>query len=73
MKRLTMTGPDTLTYRVTYSDPEVYTAPWTAEVEWTRDGSYRLYEYACHEGNAVRDWVMASRARRRKGTGAKGK
>ena len=73
VERLTMTGPDTLTYRVTYSDPEVYTAPWTAEVEWIRDGSYRLYEYACHEGNAVRDWVMASRAQRRKGTGAKGK
>jgi hypothetical protein len=73
VERLTMTGPDTLTYRVTYSDPEVYTAPWTAEVEWTRDDSYKLYEYACHEGNAVRDWVMASRAQRRKEPRVKGK
>jgi hypothetical protein len=73
VERLTMTGPNILTYRVTYFDPEVYTAPWTAEVEWTRDDSYRLYEYACHEGNAVRDWVMASRAQRRKDAAAKGK
>lgn len=65
VERLTMTGPGTLTYRVTYSDPEVYTAPWTAEVEWTRDDNYRLYEFACHEGNGVREWVMASRARRK--------
>jgi hypothetical protein len=71
VERLTMTGPNTLTYRVTYSDPEVYTAPWTAEVEWTRDDSYRLYEYACHEGNAVRDWITASRAQRRKEAGGK--
>jgi hypothetical protein len=73
VERLTMTGPDTVAYRVTYSDPEVYTAPWTAEVDWTRDDNYRLYEYACHEGNAVRDWIMASRAQRRKGAVVKGK
>jgi hypothetical protein len=66
VERLTMTGPNTLTYRVTYSDPEVYTAPWTAEVEWTRDDKYQLYEFACHEGNAVRDWITASRAQRKK-------
>ena len=66
VERLTMTGPKTLAYSITYTDPEVFTAPWTAEVEWTRDDTYRLYEYACHEGNAVRDWIMASRAQRRK-------
>jgi len=62
-----MTGPDTLTYRVTYSDPEVYTAPWTAEFEWTRDDGYRLYEFACHEGNQVREMITGSRAERRLG------
>jgi hypothetical protein len=67
VERLTMTGPDTLTYRVTYSDPEVYTAPWTAEFEWTRDDGYRLYEFACHEGNQVREMITGSRAERRLG------
>jgi hypothetical protein len=66
VERLTMTGPDTLTYQVTYSDPDVFTAPWTAEVEWARDDKYQMYEYACHEGNGVREWITASRARRKK-------
>lgn len=64
VERLTMTGPRTLAYRVTYSDPDVFAAPWTAEVEWTRDDAYQMYEFACHEGNAVREWIAASRARR---------
>jgi hypothetical protein len=70
VERLTMTGPNSLLYRVTYSDPDVYTAPWTAEVEWTRDDGYRLYEFACHEGNEVRQLITSSRAQRREATGA---
>jgi hypothetical protein len=72
VERLTMTGPDTMTYRVTYTDPDVFTAPWTAEVEWTRDDKYRLYEYACHEGNRVREWIGASRAQRSEGRAGEG-
>jgi hypothetical protein len=66
VERLTMTRPDTLAYEVTYSDPEVFTAPWTVEDEWTRDDKYRLYEFACHEGNEVRELITASRAQRKK-------
>jgi hypothetical protein len=69
VERLTMTGPDTLSYRFTYSDPAVYTAPWTAEFEWTRNEEYRLYEYACHERNQVREMIAGSRAERRLGLG----
>lgn len=66
VERLTMTGPDTIAYQVTYADPEVYTAPWTVALEWERDDSYRIYEFACHEGNAsVRDMIEASRAQRK--------
>jgi hypothetical protein len=66
VERLTMTGPDTIAYAVTYTDPQVFTAPWTVELEWTRDSAYRLHEYACHEGNvAIRDMIKASRAQRR--------
>jgi hypothetical protein len=65
VERLTMTGPDTILYEVTYSDPVIWTAPFTARLDWRRDETYRMFEYACHEGNAVvRDNIVASRAQR---------
>lgn len=67
VERLTMTGPDTIAYAVTYTDPEVFTAPWTIELEWTRNAGYRLHEFACHEGNGVRNMITASRAQRQSG------
>jgi hypothetical protein len=67
VERLTMTGPETLVYEVTYTDPNVFTAPWTAQVEWTRDHHYQMYEFACHEGNVqVRTMISNSRAQRAK-------
>jgi len=66
VERLTMTSPNTLTYELTYDDPDVYTAPWTARIEWVRDDGYQFYEYACHEGNhAIRGYITSSRAKRR--------
>lgn len=68
VERLTMTGPRTLVYQVTYSDPDVFTAPWTVQVEWARDDKYQIYEFACHEGNVqVRTMISNSRAQRRLG------
>ncbi len=32
-ERLTLTGPDTITYELAYSDPEVFTAPWSARID----------------------------------------
>ncbi|MEO6041294.1 MAG: hypothetical protein ABIP41_05295 [Croceibacterium sp.] len=65
VERLTMTGPNSLTYEITYSDPEVYTQPWTARLEWARDDKYQFFEYACHEGDVqVRNYITASRAYR---------
>ncbi|HYD23249.1 MAG TPA: hypothetical protein VEB68_00505 [Croceibacterium sp.] len=64
-ERLTMTGPDTITYEMTYDDPEVFTGPWTVRFDWTRDDDYAFYEYACHEGNVqVRNYITSSRAGR---------
>ena len=63
VERLTMTGPNTMVYEVTYTDPEVYTAPWTARLEWARNDNYQFYEYACHEGDEqVRNYIIASKA-----------
>lgn len=66
VERLTLTGPNTMAYEVTYTDPAVFTAPWTAELEWTRDDTYQMYEYACHEANEIRELITSSRARRAK-------
>ncbi|BBC74302.1 conserved hypothetical protein [Altererythrobacter sp. B11] len=65
VERLTMTGPNTIVHELTYSDPKVYTKPWTTRIEWTRDDDYQFFEYACHEGNHMpRDYISASRAHR---------
>ncbi len=63
VERLTMTGPNAIVHELTYSDPQVYTAPWTTRIEWSRDENYQFFEYACHEGNYMpRDYISASRA-----------
>lgn len=65
VERLTMIGPDAIMHELTYSDPEIFTVPWTARTQWTRDEDYVSYEYACHEGNyAIRDYISASRGQR---------
>jgi hypothetical protein len=65
VERLTMIGPDKITYEMTYSDPPVFTAPWTLRVDWTRDEKYAFYEYACFEGDVqVRNFINSSRAAR---------
>ena len=64
-ERLTMTGPDSIVYEVTWNDPVVFTGPWTARLDWQRDDDYQMFEYACHEGNVqVRNYITASRAQR---------
>ncbi|HEY6817712.1 MAG TPA: hypothetical protein VI168_19425 [Croceibacterium sp.] len=63
-ERLTSTGPDTIDYRVTYDDPDTFTAPWTVALERTRDDGYAIYEYACHERNTVREAITSARALR---------
>src|SRR5580765_7243933 len=35
----------------TIDDPKMYTGPWTVSIPMHRDPTYRIYEYACHEGN----------------------
>jgi hypothetical protein len=65
IERLTMTGPNAILYQITYDDPEVFTAPWTAQLEWARDQKYAFFEYACHEGNVmIRNYINSSRALR---------
>ncbi len=54
VERWRRTGPDSLEYIVTIADPTVWTRPWTAKQEFTRqsDQDNRLYnEPRCIEGN----------------------
>ena len=53
VERLTRTGPDTIQYEARVEDPDVLTAPWRMSFPWTRNDHYKIYEYACHEGNTV--------------------
>lgn len=64
VERLTPTGPDTLQYEARVEDPDVLTAPWKMAFPWTRDDSYRIYEYACHEGNEqIGDYIRSTSPR----------
>jgi hypothetical protein len=54
IERWTRSDPDTLEYAVTVEDPTVWTRPWTAKQEFTRqsDQDNRIYaEPRCIEGN----------------------
>lgn len=63
VERFTMTGPDSIVYEMSYSDPVVFSAPWTVRLDWQRNDSYQFFEYACHEGNVqIRNYITSSRA-----------
>ena len=49
-ERLTRVDVDTLLYKYTYDDPEVFTRTFTASIPLRRTDN-TLFEYACHEGN----------------------
>lgn len=50
VERFTRTDNDTIEYRLTVTDPNTYSRPWTLENSlWRTDE--RIYEVACHEGN----------------------
>jgi hypothetical protein len=64
-ERFTRTADDTIEYKMTVSDPEVLTAPWSAEFPLKLDNKYEMFEYACHEGNtAIRNYIETSRFER---------
>ena len=50
IERFTRTGPETLLYEFTVTDPTTWTRPWSAAVPMLKTDE-GVYEYACHEGN----------------------
>lgn len=68
VERFTRTGPDVLQYEVTIDDPQTWARPWTVSFPLRRDPDYRMFEYACHEGNhAMQNVLSGSRADERAG------
>jgi hypothetical protein len=65
VERFTMTGPNSIAYEMTWTDPVVFTSPWSARLDWQRDDNYGIFEYACTEGDVqIRNYISASRAGR---------
>ena len=50
-ERFTRISPNDLSYDLTVNDPKTWTKPWTLHMPYKLDPSYKIYEYACHEGN----------------------
>jgi hypothetical protein len=50
-ERFTRVSDRTIDYEVTITDPKVFSSPWKIAMPLTRDDSYQMFEYACHEGN----------------------
>ena len=50
VERFTRTGPNTLRYEYTVSDPNTWTKPWSVEAPLPRVDP-PIYEFACHEQN----------------------
>jgi len=59
VERFTPVDANTIMYRVTIEDKNVYTAPWTVEIPLTRDPKYVIYEYSCQEGNYATPNILA--------------
>jgi hypothetical protein len=68
IERLSRSGAGELLYRATLDDPAAFTKPWTIEYPLVATTD-RIFEYACHEGNA---WVESALSAARKAEAAAG-
>ena len=63
VERFTRVSASTIHYDVTIDDPKMYTRSWKVAIPLERDDDYRIFEYACHEGNhAVENVLRSARA-----------
>src|SRR5438105_4095860 len=58
VERFTRVDANTIDYQATIEDPRMFTAPWTVAIPLHRNPGYRIYEYACHEGNRAVEGVL---------------
>ena len=58
VERFTRTGPGSIDYEMTLSDPSTYTRDWTVVLPMIANGG-GMFEYACHEGNYGMEGILA--------------
>ena len=58
VERFERVSDDTILWRATITDPEIYTAPWTVELPLVNRGGAKMFEYACHEGNQATGLIL---------------
>ena len=62
VERFTRVDANTIQYQATIDDPNVYTRPWTVAFPMNKDDKYRIFEYACHEGNHALEHMLSQSA-----------
>jgi hypothetical protein len=70
VERFTIVAPNEIRYEIAIDDPTTWTKPWTAVVPFKRTEE-KLYEFACHEGNAETEAGILSGAHAAAKTAAK--
>src|SRR5213593_4734829 len=58
VERFTPIDANTIDYEATIDDPKMFARPWTVSIPLHRDPTYRIYEYACHEGNRAVEGIL---------------
>jgi hypothetical protein len=70
-ERFTRMPGNVINYELTVNDPKTYTAPWKVAFPITQEPGYKVFEYACHEGNmSLRNALLANRADKQKAEAA---
>jgi hypothetical protein len=68
VERFTRVDENTINYEAVIEDPKVFTGPWKVAIPLHREPDYRIFEYACHEGNqGLPNTLSAGRAAERAG------
>jgi len=72
IERFRRVSNDVIDYSATITDPEMFARPWTIAFPLSADPGYRIYEYACHEGNyALENILRGARALEKAGKSPK--
>jgi hypothetical protein len=63
VERFIRVNANTINWQATIEDPKVYTSAWTVAMPLNLELDYKMFEYACHEGNhAMPNTLSAGRA-----------
>jgi hypothetical protein len=58
VERLTRISENTIQYEALIDDPNVYTRNWKVAFPLNKDDPYKIFEYACHEGNYALEHML---------------